>query len=108
MLNHAAIEKILSKERFSPYLFKHDNCLGRAVMHYKANIQISESFYSGISILEVGLRNNIERQFKQKYKSEFWFEDDHYLNDVTGFQIDRILDARKIIQQAGKAIPQVD
>ncbi len=47
-MDKKAIEKILSKERLEPYLKRHSEDFEKAFAHYKANIEISESFYSFI------------------------------------------------------------
>ena len=96
-MNNKTLERIISKERLSPYLAKHNESWEKALEHYKANIRISESFYSGISILEIGLRNNIDLQLRRRYQSIQWFDEEAFIKDVTSFQIDKIQDARKTI-----------
>lgn len=63
-----AIQKIISSERLSPYLAFHNGNLNDALIHYKTNIEISEAFYPLLSILEIGLRNNIDQQLKRILK----------------------------------------
>lgn len=103
-MNYSTLERILSQDRLAPYLAKHGGDTNKAIEHYKANIKISESFYSGIAILEVGLRNNIDLQLKRKYGTENWFDDAAFIKDVSSFQIDKISDARRTIHREKKAV----
>lgn len=73
-MDRSAIEQVFSKERIKPYLKRHGEDFERAVVHYKANIVISQAFYSSLSILEVGLRNNLNYQLQRKFKVTNWFE----------------------------------
>ena len=73
-------------------------------MHYKANIEISESFYPLLSILEIGLRNNIDSQLKRKFEEENWFENPDFIKIVSRFQIDRVSEARNSILQKKKRV----
>ncbi len=98
------LEKILSTDRLIPYLTKHNRDYDKAINHYKANIRISESFYSAIAIIEVGLRNNIDNQFKRKYTTEDWYDHPDFIKDVSSFQIDRIQEARKNILKEKKIV----
>ena len=104
-MNYSTLERILSNERLAPYLSKHNGDHEKAIQHYKANIKISESFYAGIAILEVGLRNNIDLQLRRKYSTVNWFDSSNFLNDVSNFQIDRIHDARRAIIKEKKTAP---
>lgn len=87
-----------------PYLTRHNGDFQKAICHYKSNIRISESFYPTISILEVGLRNNIDRQLKRKYETDEWFEHHDFIKAVSGFQIERIQEARKNILKEKKPL----
>ena len=103
-INFNTLERILSKERLSPYLLKHSNDYQKAIDHYKANIRISEAFYSPIAILEVGLRNNIDFQLQRKYSTTEWFNHPGFIKIITSFQIERIQEARTIILREKKSI----
>lgn len=103
-MERKAIEQIFSHDRLAPYLRKHDNNFDQAIEHYKANIAISESFYPLLSILEVGLRNQMDYQLKRKYDKESWYNENGFIKIVSRFQIDRITDARKIILREKKEI----
>ena len=61
-----ALEKIFSKERLEPYIKFHSGDFDKAIIHYKANIEISETFYPMLSVLEIALRNNFDFQLKRK------------------------------------------
>ena len=72
------IEKIIktvSQERFEPYRKRYSNDLERGFLLYQANIQISQSFYSSLSILEVALRNAINDSFHVHFKSQQWYKE---------------------------------
>ncbi len=58
-MNIKKVIKTISKERFEPYRKRYENDLKRGFLLYQANIQISQSFYSSLSILEISLRNAI-------------------------------------------------
>lgn len=103
-MERKSIERIISKERLSPYLKHHNNNLNNAIAHYKANIQISESFYPYLSILEIGFRNSINSQICRRFKDEYWFEDSEFIKIASRFQIDRISEARNSILREKKEI----
>ncbi|GAO31439.1 hypothetical protein JCM15548_13799 [Geofilum rubicundum JCM 15548] len=98
------VETIISKERLQPYLNLHSDNYKKAITHYKANILISESFYPIISMLEVGLRNSIDRQLSRKFNSEKWYEDIEFIKIASRHQINKISEARANIQSAKKEV----
>ncbi len=98
------IEKIISKERFNPYLKYHNNDINKALEHYKINILVSESFYPLLSILEIGLRNSIDSQMTLKFNDKQWFENSDFFKIASKFQTDRIFEARTNILISGKDI----
>jgi len=104
MDKNAIIEKIISRERIEPYLKHHGNDFEKALIHYKSNILISESFYPLLSILEVGLRNSIDYQLTKRFNDKNWFENIEFVRIASRFQIDRISDARTNIQSEKKEI----
>jgi len=99
-----AIERIISAERLEPYLKHHSGNFEKAVAHYKVNIEISESFYPLLSILEIGLRNNIDFQLKRKFNDNNWYENPDFIKIVSRFQIDRVSEARNSILREKKVI----
>ena len=103
-MDRKAIERIISPERLAPYLRHHNNNFDRAVEHYKANIEISEAFYPMLSILEVGLRNNMDYQLTRKFEDENWLEKNDFIKIASSYQIDSISDARKNIHREKKVV----
>ena len=103
-MERKALERIFSHDRLAPYLRKHDNRFDQAIEHYKANIEISESFYPLLSILEVGLRNQMDWQLTRKFNTEAWFDNNDFIKIVSRFQIDRITDARNSILREKKEV----
>ncbi|RLD89671.1 MAG: hypothetical protein DRJ09_06195 [Bacteroidetes bacterium] len=98
------LQKILSKERLEPYLKFHSDNFENAITHYKANIEISETFYPMLSILEVTLRNNMDFQLRRKFENKNWFENQDFIKIVSPFQIDRVSEARNKILREKKII----
>ena len=103
-MERKAIERIFSHDRLVPYLRKHDDSFDQAIEHYKANIEISETFYPLLAILEVGLRNQMDYQLKRKFNTEIWYNENSFIKIVSRFQIDRITDARNSILREKKEV----
>lgn len=99
-----AIEKIFSQEGLGPYIKYHSGDFDMAVQHYKANIEISEAFYPLLSILEIGLRNNMDHQLKRRFGEENWFEHTAFIEIVSRYQIDKLSEARSMILRHKKEI----
>lgn len=68
------VTHFLSNPRFKIYLSKTENDFDRAIQLYKANIELSESFYPILSILEISLRNAINQKLTQHFNDPFWFK----------------------------------
>ena len=72
-----SIDKIIatiSKERFYPYL---NCCMGNkndALSLYQKNIEISQTFYALLSVLEVTLRNKIDNSCKIHFDTDNWLQ----------------------------------
>lgn len=103
-MDRIAIEKIISFERLEPYLKKHNGDFEKAVSHYKINIEISESFYPLLSILEIALRNKLDYQLKRLFDDKNWFENPSFIKIASRFQIDRVTEARANILREKKII----
>lgn len=103
-MDHKAIERIFSHDRLAPYLRRHDNNFDQAIAHYKANIEISETFYPLLAILEVGLRNRMDYQLTRKFGTDSWFDNTDFIKIVSRFQVDRITDARNSILREKKEV----
>lgn len=104
MITNDIVDRIISQERLQPYINHHFGGIDKAIAHYKANILISESFYPLISILEVGLRNSINKQFIRRFNDNKWFGNYEFITIVSNYQIDRISEARTNIQSSKKEI----
>lgn len=103
-IERESIDRIISKDRLSPYLKHHKNNLDDAISHYKANVQISEAFYPYLSVLEIGLRNSINNQLNRRFRSEYWFDSSEFIKFASRFQIDRISEAKSSILREKKEI----
>ena len=53
--------------------FRLHNDEKRAITHYQSNIELAESFYPCVSILEVALRNAISRELETMTGREDWY-----------------------------------
>ena len=66
-------EKVFSTQRMEKYFNRYPNDDQKAISHYKSNIELSESFYSVLSMFEVSLRNSlnhccpVKRKFREKH-----------------------------------------
>jgi hypothetical protein len=69
-MNYPEIIKLLSKQRFQPYL-EAKNSVEPAYNQYLYNIKLCESFYPSLNLLEIGLRNSINNLFTEKF-TENW------------------------------------
>ena len=49
--NKAFFEKVFSNERMSSYFNKYPPDPDRAILHYKCNLELSESMYLSLSVL---------------------------------------------------------
>lgn len=72
-MNKLQLEKLFSKERLKPYYLRSSNHQ-EALQLYKVNIQLSEAFYTTLSVVEVVLRNAIHYSCKRYFKDEYWFK----------------------------------
>jgi hypothetical protein len=68
------IENLFSKERINKYFLRFPMDENKAFELYKANIKLSESFYTILSIFEVSLRNAINRTLQNHFRTDNWFE----------------------------------
>lgn len=66
-------EKVFSTQRMKKYFNHYPNDDQKALLHYKYNIELSESFYSVLSIFEVALRNSLNRELTNYFKSPDWY-----------------------------------
>jgi hypothetical protein len=68
------LEAKLSTPRMSRYLKGHWGDTHQAAEAYVHNMRIAESLVSIFHVLEVGLRNSIQRKMVREYKCEDWYE----------------------------------
>lgn len=45
----------------------------KAIEHYHSNIELSESFYSILSIFEVAFRNSLNRELTEYFGAKDWY-----------------------------------
>jgi len=69
------IVKTISTERFSSYQKRYPKDLKKSFFLYQSNIEISQSFYSNLSILEVSLRNTINQSCIKHFNKEGWLKE---------------------------------
>jgi len=63
---------LFSQQRFNKYVYACDQNIENAIALYKYNIQASQALYPLISILEVALRNGIDRVLIRHFKDDNW------------------------------------
>jgi len=66
-------EKIFSSQRMKKYFDHYPTNEEKAIVHYQSNIELSESFYSILSIFEVALRNSLNRELTNHFGTEDWY-----------------------------------
>ena len=71
-MDKARLEKLFSEERLKPYYLRLED-YKEAIKLYKANIQLSEAFYTSLSVLEITLRNAIHQSCKRHFNDDYWF-----------------------------------
>lgn len=71
-MNFSKHEYFFSQIRLSRYLNAYSGDATKAIKLYKANIQLSQAFYPLISILEVALRNGIDKQISKHFSDSNW------------------------------------
>lgn len=69
------IIKTISNERFSSYLKRYPDDLKKSFFLYQSNIEISQAFYSSLSILEISLRNGINKSFIKYFSNKSWHKE---------------------------------
>ena len=65
-------EILFSKARLSRYITACKGDTNKAIRLYKYNIQISQALYPVISVLEIALRNGIDRELSTFFKDDNW------------------------------------
>ena len=55
------------------YFALYPNDEDKAIRHYQSNIQLTEAFYTSLSVLEVALRNALSRELETMTGREDWY-----------------------------------
>jgi hypothetical protein len=71
-MNKNYLEKVFSAERMQKYFVRRSGS-ELSILHYQCNIQVSEAFYPALSVLEVALRNSINRELTVKFDGSDWY-----------------------------------
>ncbi len=71
--HQAFFEKVFSTERMARYFDKYPANPSRAILHYKCNLELSESMYVSLSVLEVALRNALSRELRKMTGRDDWY-----------------------------------
>jgi hypothetical protein len=74
IMTEQQLKYYLSNSRFNVYLAKTNNDFERAYQLYKTNIELSETFYPILSVLEISLRNAVHQTLKTYFRDEYWFK----------------------------------
>lgn len=72
MMDRKFLQKIFSNERTQKYFDLHQD-EAKAIKHYLVNLYTSEAFYPVLSILEVALRNSLNRELNAMFSSQDWY-----------------------------------
>lgn len=75
MNGFGTIEQYISSPRLNRYLLATNNDKLRALKLYQTNIRLSQSFYPLLSLLEIILRNSLNRTMMSHFKSKNWIVD---------------------------------
>ncbi|MCE7936078.1 MAG: hypothetical protein DYG96_16010 [Chlorobi bacterium CHB2] len=71
-MNEEKTCKYLSVSRFGRYLFACRNDVGRAQSLYKANLLIASRFHPLLGVIEVALRNSLDRVLSRHFDDPDW------------------------------------
>lgn len=66
-------EKVFSTKRMERYFNLYPGDAGRAILHYRCNLQLAEAFYTSLSVLEVTLRNALCRELETMTGRPDWY-----------------------------------
>lgn len=73
-MTRSELEFCFSRERLHSFFLKYPDDDSKGAYLYIANKQLSESFYVSLSVLEVSLRNSIDKSFRRRYNRRDWYE----------------------------------
>jgi hypothetical protein len=72
-MNRIFLEEVFSAERMQKYFRRQPSDDLKSLLHYQYNILASEAFYPSISVLEVALRNSVDRELAVKFGGPDWY-----------------------------------
>lgn len=72
-MDRSKLENLFSTERLRKFYVAYPTDNSKALAHYQCNILISEAFYPCLSVLEVALRNAINRQLTARFGTPEWY-----------------------------------
>ena len=94
--NKHFFEKVFSEKRMERYFALYPYDENKAILHYQSNLQLAETFYTSISVLEVALRNALNRELQTMTKREDWYYEFSNIPELSRLN--------KYIDQASKQI----
>jgi hypothetical protein len=97
-------EKVFSAKRMEKYFARHQST-EKALLHYQCNIELTETFYPCISVLEIALRNAINRELQILFCREDWYSQFAHLPQLSTLN-KYILQAKKQIAGRKENISQ--
>jgi hypothetical protein len=74
---------IFSEERLDGYLShaKCNNSKTDALIAYSWNLELSQSLYPALQILEITLRNSLHQALSTTFRTKYWFDLPFYMNE---------------------------
>ena len=71
--NKPFFEKVFSTKRMERYFNLYPDNEARAILHYRCNLELTEAFYTSLSVFEVTLRNALCRELETMTGREDWY-----------------------------------
>ncbi len=106
------LEKVFSTKRMERYYALYPNDEAKAARHYLCNLRLAEACYTGLSVLEVTLRNSLCRELETMTGREDWYASFHSTPGLVGLnkyitQASRHIIDRKEILTPSKIIAEL-
>ncbi|MBT9137397.1 MAG: hypothetical protein DDT34_02489 [Firmicutes bacterium] len=79
-MKYEELQQIITPVRMAKYLSAAANNTKRAQRLYRKNIALAHEFYSLLSLVEVALRNKIDKHYAMHFSDSEWIK-----NQITGF-----------------------
>ncbi|MCY1297394.1 hypothetical protein D9M69_452220 [compost metagenome] len=103
------LETKLSTPRMNRYLKGHQGKQDLAAQAYVHNMRIAESLVSIFHVLEVGLRNGIQREMAREFKRDDWYEElDGTGNNDLQTSYAKVVNARAALNSRGAKLTPDD